>query len=251
MTVEGKTKLVFTQKVVFASTILGLIAVLLGFHLATVDQPDVAEYYELLASSEATRERETIAKFTGRQERKNVRKTILFSDPDGRRALRLASDESDLVFDIGTSDGEIVEHLRDVTCDMQEELYYQLPDGREAQLHKGQSEGEAKLLVAGGDVDDAASWIDISQEGLIPMQRVRHVDAESATYYYKRDLFAAEHVSLTRFFVNDHTLEDYWDDVTPTMQGLARAVQFSMAGNDPSFKAYHLKLTLFSKEGLL
>ncbi|SCA62589.1 Uncharacterized protein SCG7086_AB_00360 [Chlamydiales bacterium SCGC AG-110-P3] len=246
MSAIEKTKLVFTRKVVLASTVLGLLAILLGIHLATVDQPDVTEYYELLASSQANRDRAAIAKFTGRQERKNIRKTILFSYPEGRRALRLASDESDLVFDIGAGDGEIVEHLRGVTCDMQEELYYQLSDGREALPQDG-----GRLLVRGGDTNDPSAWIDVASEGIIPMQRIRHVDADSATYYYKRDLFAAESVSLTRFFVGEHVLSEYWDDVSPTMQGLARAVQFSMAGNDPSFKAYHLKLTLFSKEGLL
>lgn len=246
MSAIDKTKLVFTQKVVFVSAALGLAAILLGAHLATVEQPDVAEYYELLASSEATREKETVAKFTGKQMRKNVRKTILFSELDGRRAMRLASDESELVFDIGSGDGEIVEHLLGVTCDMQEELYYELPDGREAV-----PKASGQLLLSGGDVSDPSAWIDKDVEGLVPMQRVRHVDAESATYYYKRDLFAAEQVSLTRFYVNDHSLLEFWDDVNPTMQGLAQAVQFSMAGNDPSFKAYHLKLTLFSREGLL
>jgi hypothetical protein len=237
--------LVFTQKVVIAGMMLTIGAVLLGIHLASVGSPDVALYYELLESSQASSRREQL-ELSGRQERQGVRKMVVMSKKTGRHMLRLFCEKSTLRFSLNSKGGDLVEEMDNVLCDQQEGLFYQFPGGKVLE-----KQANGRLLAVGGDEADQASWFDIDTPGLQPMQRVRHVDAEKATYYYKRDLLSAETVNLTRFTEVSHRMPDAWEVISPMMHGMAESVKFSMVGSDPSFKAYHLKLTLYSKEGLL
>lgn len=240
---QGSATLRFTSKVVGAVAILGLLTAAMVWYLVKIEQLDVAAYQQLVVSSQAL-DVEPEPVISGKQHRVNVRKSVVFSEPEGRRHLRITSRSSDLLFTYSNGEGELLEHMNDVTCDMQEELYYVLPDGREA---RRQPDGRLRLRNSGAEEDP---WVE-GPEGLAPMQRIRHVIADTATYYYKKDLFAAEHVNLTRFATSGHRLPEFCETEKPVMQGIAKAVQFSMIGKHTSFRAYHLKMTLYSKEGLL
>ena len=238
---EGAAKLVFTSKIVVAIAGLLVLTLAMIVGISTIEQMDVNTYKELVASSEAGDVPVESITVTGKQYRQKVSKQALFSETEGRRQFRLVSDESDLVFSYIGGKSSAVEYFRGVSCDEQEELYYTLPDGREL---KKSSKG--LKLRQGGNL-----WVDDGTEELSPMQRVRHIDAETATYFYCKDLFAAEHVNLSRYFIPDHKLPQFIEEVSPMMQGQAKAVQFSVVGKDTAFRAHHLTMTLYTQEGLL
>jgi len=244
--VKESAQLVFASKVVVAIAGLCALMVLMVFRVSNVERFDEVAYEELVASSQAADFNHGLTIFTGKQHRENVQKDIIFSEADGRRQMRLVSQTSDLVFTYGGGGDEVVEYLNGVSCDIQEELYYTLPDGREVKRHSG-----GQLSLRHAELEDPMAWIDGTTQELVPMQRVRHVEAGTATYHYRKDLFAADQVDLTRYFVPEHQLPELGEELLPMMQGHAQAVQFSVVGRQTVFQAYHLKMTLYSKEGLL
>jgi len=238
---EGSAKLVFTSKIVVAIATLVVLMLAMIAGISSIEQMDVTTYRELVASSEAGDAPSESIAVTGKQYRKGVNKHVLFSEAEGRKQFRLSSDESDLVFSYIGGKSSAVEYFRGVSCDVQEELYYTLSDGRELK----KSSSGLKMRHGG------ALWVDDGTEEVTPMQRIRHIDAETATYFYTKDLFAAEHVNLSRYFIPEHKLPTFTEEVSPMMQGQAKAVQFSVVGKDTAFRAHHLTMTLYTQEGLL
>lgn len=79
------------------------------------------------------------------------------------------------------------------------------------------------------------------------MQFVRLMQAETASYFYKSDLFFAEQVSLSRYSVAGHQLPVSLKNEQPLMKGRAAKVQFSLNGKDPNFQASQFKASLFGR----
>lgn len=225
-----------------------LLLVLFGFgvfYLFNVSQKDYNAYRELVASANPVNSEAKVPPYTAKQKRKGVQKDILFTQGNDRLQLRVNSNEAVLVLDHQGESTEILEKMQDVKCLMQEELFYKLPDGREALKHSN-----GRLLIRGSDGKDPSNWTNPETHGVIPMQHMRFLEAESATYYYKSDRFVANQVKVTRFTVPGHQLIQNIEGLKPTMKGLAKSVEFSLADKELNFKAYQLKATFYSLGGL-
>jgi hypothetical protein len=144
------------------------------------------------------------------QKREGVSKQIWCQD-DTPLFFRIDSDESELFFFRQHGRVEVQELLGKVACIMQEELYF---------------------------------------EGTKPMQQVRYMEAERASYNYNSHLFVAEGVKLWKYRLDGHTppLKTLFFDATPLMQATAHTVEFSLKGEKLDFVAHRMKATLNSNE---
>lgn len=209
--------------------------------LTRVSPNEVQAYHRLTKQLDNKAQQTT--PYSSKQDRLKVQKDVLFTQGQDRLQLRLRAADSQLVLDHDQST-EIVEHMHEVIGIMQEQLYWLLPDGREATM---QSNG--RLLVRNANPGEGASWFSKDLKGLIPMQIIRYLEADTASYHYKKDLFVADNVRISSYAVPGHELVETMDPKKTLMKGTAKAVEFSLSGKDLNFKAHQLKATLFSIPG--
>ncbi len=114
-----------------------------------------------------------------------------------------------------------------------------LPDGNEV------------VRDAAGEFVFRNSNLPISRDAdnLIPMQILRYMEAETASYFYETDTLIAEQVNISRFAVPGHEIEGSFDNVIPLMTGIAESVEFKLDGNDPEFQASQFKAILYHSGG--
>lgn len=233
-------------RMIIPNLVLVALTALLLMNLVDIEQDDILNYRKLQRISDPSKCEQVPVVVPGKQQRSTIHKTIIMSEDTGRVCLKIVSDHSELVFTSKNGRTEIVEHLNNLRCDMQEELYYYLPDGREAIRHRN-----GKISIRYDDPEKESSWVDHDDvDELIPYQRIRHIEADNATYYYGKDLLIAERVQLARYAVPGHEIVDSFDGVSPLMEGVAKSAQFSFVGEDVHFRAYRLKAKLYSSGGL-
>jgi hypothetical protein len=213
--------------------------------LFTVKDSDEQTYRKLVESANPVNSDARISPYTAQQKRRGVQKDVLFNQGNDRLQMRLISSESIMVLDHQDSGTEILEKMQDVKCFMQEEFFFVLPDGREALMQPN-----GKLLVRQSDSKDPSSWIEPNFPGIKPMQHVRYLEADNATYFYKSDRCLADKVKVSRYIAPGHDLLQSIDGLQPSMTGVAKKVEFSMAGKDLNFTAYQMK-ALFYEAGSL
>lgn len=229
--------------VVVGSLIL-LVSVLVIFSKVVFhsNEEDFKEYRRLVVMSNPTAsDRAEKAQYTASQERTGVQKDILYLKGNDRLQMRLISSNALLVLDHHLESTELIENMQDVKCYMQEELYYVLPDGREASWQP-----KGKLLVKNADPAKEDSWIAVNTKGLKPMQVIRYLEADTACYHYDSDLFKADNVSVSRYVVPGHDLVESIKGMKLVMAGKARAVEFSLAGKDLNFNAHQMKAKFYT-----
>ena len=129
---------------------------------------------------------------------------------------------------------------------MQEALYYLTPDGKNATLQPN-----GKVLVQGADSSLPGSWYEEDDPRLTPMQRIRHLEADSGYQNYTDNLFTAQKVTLSRFEVPGHKLVETFAQGNLLMKGLAESVEFSLGGKEVNFRAHQLKATFYMEGDLL
>lgn len=229
-------------KATFAVAIMLFLAFLFAcvYALFSVNSSDEKAYRKLVESANPVNSDAKISPYTARQQRRGVQKDVLFTQGNDRLQMRLTSSDSVLVLDHQDNGTEILEKMQEVKCFMQEELYYLLPDGREAL-----KQPNGKLLIRHSDIKDPSSWIEPNYPGIQPMQHVRYMEADNATYYYKSDRCVADKVKLSRFTAPGHDLLHSVEGFKPSMTGIARKAEFSMAGKDLNFTAYQMKATFY------
>lgn len=188
-----------------------------------VSEKRVQEYVNLILRTKGIAEEASSEPFAMRQKREGVSKTLFLSESSGRRAVRLKSDTSELFATNVSGNYQVLERFKGVHCDSQESNYYRLPSGE-----------ESPALVPGA----------------ILMQRVRHIDAEEASYDYNKDLLSAEKVHFIRFSTEGDALREKWGEVKPSMVGDAETFFFTLVEHEPSFKASHIRLTITGEEAL-
>lgn len=164
--------------------------------------------------------------------------------PD-RLRLCILADDAQMVVDHLNEESQVIEHMQGVTCYMQEELYYLLPDGREASLQVN-----GKLLIKKADPQQASSWLAVSKE-MKPMQLIRVMEADHASYYYKTDQFVADKVKIARYAISGHDLPKTLKKEKILMKGNAAKVQFFLNGKDLNFQATQLKASIFGNGKML
>jgi hypothetical protein len=221
--------------------------ILLGFLIHSMmsrSEQDVELYQKLVNSENPNRLDKMSPSYKAKQRRQSLQKEAFFNRKNERLQLRLTSSDAELVLDCHDGGTEVVEHMNNVRCCIQEELFYKLPDGHVALLQE-----DGRLLVKHGDPRDLHSWTTPQAEGVVPMQKIRVLEAASASYYYERDLFEAENVKISQYILTGHQLPDQPNDAKPIMRGTAQWVRFTLSEGD-YFKAHQLKARFYPSENL-
>ena len=196
---KGGMAIRLSEKKTAPSILLVCLGVLLGltvliyFLFSFFREADIQRYRMLVENAGSAKDLASVP-YTAKQHRSGIQKDILFNDKSDRLQVRLLCQDSVLVLDHHGRTTEIIEHMTDVKCYMQEELYYLLPDGREA---KKQLNG--RLLFNREDPTKESSWLSADASGLKPMQIIRYFEADTGAFYYKSDRFAADNAKIVRF----------------------------------------------------
>ncbi|MBA3957616.1 MAG: hypothetical protein H0X51_04370 [Parachlamydiaceae bacterium] len=201
-------------------------------------EQDRIEYWERMKQADPRHAESSQPPYTAKQNHQSVHKDIWFNHADQRLQMRLYSADTELVLEHHDNLTEIIEQMQDVTCYMQEELFYVLPDGREVSLQP-----DGKLVLRHKSSKEEESYVVVTDEPLLPMQVIRHLEAENAVYHYQTDRFVANDVAVSRFVAAGHELLDSLHDLVPIVSGIAQKVEFSLAGSDFKFQAHQLKAT--------
>lgn len=147
------------------------------------------------------------------QTRKSVAKEIWYQE-SSLLYYRIQSAESQLFFFHQEGAIEVVEELENVRCFMQESLYHDKETGK-------------------------------------PMQLVRYLEAEKASYNYNTQIFVAKDVKLWRYRLEGHDPVSAFEGLSPLLSGTARTVEFNFKGKKPDFHAQQFRATFDSKEEIL
>jgi hypothetical protein len=142
------------------------------------------------------------------QKREGVSKHIWYQE-NNPLYIRIVSQESELFFFSQNNQMEVIEQLGNVVCLMQEDLYFEKEK---------------------------------------PMQRVRYLEAESASYNYNTHLFVAEEAELWTFQLPGHELPKTVMGNTPILHATAQSVEFSLKGDQLNFLAHRMKARMEGKE---
>lgn len=210
------------------------------FKLLTNLSPETLILYdELMMKTGAKNEDKASSDYLVRQTRLKVQKQLLFTENEQRMELQLLADNTQMIYDHSSDQTKIVEEMNGIVCTMQEELYYILPDGREACFFNKET-----LLIRNQDAKNPASYLPRVTKGIIPMQIIRHMVADKGFYDYKNDLFFAENVKIERFTATGHELTPSLLPKKKLMNGVADSIEFSLDGKKLNFHANKLKATL-------
>lgn len=215
--------------------------------MSRLDSGNVQAYEQLTSVFDSSSQHQP-SSYEAKQKKEHLQKDITFVENGRRLHFRLCANDSELIFEHIQEHNEIVEKMHDVRCYMQEELYYLLPDGREAV-----EQADGCLLVRHADSADPVSFIPRGSPGLVPMQLIRYLEAESATYYYKDDLCTAREVSFSRYAAPGHQIGKDLQLEKLLMKGIADKIEFSLSGAHLNFKAHGMQASFFknaSPEGV-
>lgn len=180
---------------------LFFVAVTLGMGLLIfpISEKDRETFNDLLKSSNPDTNDDILS--YSQQKREKVRKEIWYQD-DSPLYFCIDSAESELFFFKQENQIEVVEQLADVSCVMQEELYY----------------------VAGK-----------------PMQKIRYLEAEKACYNYTSNLFIAEDVKLWNYQLEGHIPPKDLSSLEASMRATAHSVEFTLKGKKLDFTAHKMR----------
>lgn len=134
--------------------LLPCVIVLAAFYWSGISPEDAKRYHELMADA-GVKDEGTGDPYQSKQERKRVQKDAFFMQGQERLRLRILAATAQIVLDHREEETQVIEHMNDVTCLMQEELYYLLPNGREASR-----QADGRLLIRHADPKLEASWAD-------------------------------------------------------------------------------------------
>ncbi len=256
----------FFSKTLAYTALLFLAIALIGFKLSYLTEDILDRYAYLQASGQTGEESFFSSDPTRRQERLQVQKNVWMVKGGERLHLQINSkksllfltplimredfDEENSVEDTQSVNESLqaakyamIEHLEDMTCFMQEEIFYRYPNGKEAT-----KQANGRFLLRGKDPRSKDSWIE-ADNAMIPMQFFRYMRAKHAMYDYQRDVFKAEAVDLWRFCVQGVDFQNSIDGIPPLLKGKASSVEFHMLKDDFQFHAERLKLSIYSTKG--
>ena len=200
----------FRRALLVALALLGGAGALLTYLMVRPSETDRLHYEEVVRKARPEQMMATLG-HPGHQEREVVYKDLWIIDGDQRLHFQLACDSSTLEFDVDGSRANIVEHMRGVRGIIQEKLYH-----------------------------DAAGR---------PMQELRYLVADRASYHYNSNLFVANEATLTRFRTEGHAMIDSPDGLEPILTGTARSAEFKLADGGIDFHAHHLKAKVYTPRG--
>lgn len=167
--------------------------------------------YQLLMYGENQLEKDSsqVDGLPTQQTRYQVSKQIFYKKDSQRMQSRLTSEYSDLFFESKKNGAELVEHFKELTCTMQEELI---------------------------------------ENDLLPEQYFRCLKAKEATYSYKSGQLEAVEVEITRYLLPTHRWPSTIDSFSPLLQGQAQKIQLSFL-KEPLLKAQGFQAIFHHEEG--
>lgn len=196
----------------FKTTLIGLclwIALIgaSGWIFQAVKEKDQSAYLRLMEQTDIERA-ESAMTYKAQQTRFNVHKHFLFVKNHQRLQACLRSRSSELVISQQGHQGEMVEHFKQMTCQMQEALVYVDPHIKE---------NKASSTIA--------------------KQYVRYVEADEASYHYDTQQLFAQQALLSRYILAGHDLVSSFKQFNPFMKGKASSVELILNSEQPAFKA--------------
>ena len=234
----------FLQLTLFGSALLlPILTFGVVWYLTRITSKEIEDYHQLM--DKVTQEKSNgKVNTTTSQEREKVHKNFLFSQDGERLQLTIFAARSKLALEPTENGVQTVEYMDEVICFMQEQLYYLLPDGREATL-----QDNGQLLIKNADPKEISSWLEKETPNLQPMQLIRYMKAKEAIYFYRKEEFLGKDVSISTYALPGHHLEEKISSEKPLMQGVAKSVEFSLAGKELNFKAHQMKASFFANPG--
>lgn len=226
----------FPEVVLFC--LLGFTVVLVGFFFLKISfsETEISAYHRLLQDHTDSSDNPYVAT----QTRKGILKEAFLTEESQRLQFRIKGSLAELVADHREGKTEYREHMKKVICDKQEKLYYVLKDGREAYLQE-----DGRLLISHADPSQVESWISINDPGVAPMQLIRRLTAETATYHYSSDSLTTENSRIESYAVPGHVLVDHLES-TPLMSGEAKWCQLSLKKRPIQLQAQELRVVFNS-----
>lgn len=220
--------------------LLSLTIIFLTLHLGVIKETDRRTYHDIAALSNlnSTKTQQS-ASYQANQNREQVFKEYIAENGPERLSFKLFCPISSLSYREKLDRKELIETMNEVTCLMQEELYYVLPSGQKAYRQPCQ-----KVLIEHGDPDLPNSWLEANDPRLKPMQIVCRIIADQAVYSYHTNQLFAEALSIERFVLDGHALESIEKPRKLLMSGQAAHAEF-IPGKEITFKAENLKATLY------
>ncbi len=171
---------------------------------------------------------------TTTQQRELVAKDIWFTRENVPLQLHLKSADSELVFEHEGKHSEIVEKMKDVICFVQEELFYILGEDKEVIR-----DASGKLVLR----DSPQVEVSEGDPELKPVQRIRYIEADHATYYFHSGLLIANEVHLSQYILPGHKLSLSIEGKTPIMKGRAESLEISLLSQGLTFNAKKMTAT--------
>ncbi len=197
------------KKAIFSYTffLVGVIAAWL-FVTLHVSQKDIQKFQALKQKGQAIAAASHAS--ATKQNRAGVRKDLWITQEGGRRLHnRIESASSVLTLTPIDDHLDIIEHLNQIQCSLQEKI--------------------------------------IEQDGKVS-QQVRYFDADSGIYQYSINSFTAQTVALSLYRLPGSDLPKTFDKKTPYLKGVAKDVSFAVAGKASQFQAKHFKATFSGKQ---
>ncbi len=218
--------------------VLACIIVAFGVVLLRPSEGAKADYRELMQKAKPI----SVGKlkkdpFIATHQRIGVCKDVFYLDGGQRLHMRVESDRGDIVYESDGSGLDIIEELMNVKCTMQEELFYVLPDGREVVCD---SEGSYRFR-------NGKPYSDRGQ--LQPMQLVRYIEAEKASYYITKDSLKAGKAEICRYRLPGHELCEVSVMGKLLMKGVADQIDVQLSDKGIQFHAKGLKGKISFKLG--
>lgn len=234
----------FRNMLIASGSLLIVVATLLFGFVVHIPKEDYALYEEILQSSDPSafvkEDKE------GQQQRECVGKELWIKRDNDRLHYIVRAEESVLRYTLGDERIDLVEDMTNIHGWMQEELFYRLPDGREAVPQK-----DGRLLLRHSDPALAGSWIKRNEPGLEPWQELREFTADHATYVYRDKQLIADKVELQRFVIPGHRINRSVIGLELVLKGVAQSVTFTLEDDKPHFQAKKLQGSIYSPRGLL
>ncbi len=198
---------------------------------------DRAEYMQLMSQANPSiLGSSTLTPYSVAQNRRGIQKDYFYSQGPDRLHVQLKSDNATLMMHQGAEGSALIEMMRDVECQMQDELFYILKDGREAvkladgQLILKKSKPERPILLTPNET-----------LGAEPMQYIRRLNAKEASFHYQTGQFAGKDVQMMHYVASGHEIPSAALVPSMALKGTADALEISLTKGKPNFKALGFK----------
>jgi hypothetical protein len=194
---------------------------------------DRTEYLRLMSQADpSVLGSSALTPYSVAQNRRGIQKDYFYSQGPERLHICLNSESATLMMQQGPEGSVLIEMMKNVECQMQDELYYLLQDGREAiKLNDGQ------LTLRHSKSEQSRSLTPEEVLGAQPMQNIHQLKAKEASFHYQSGQFSGKDVQITHYSTSGHEIPTNTAIPSTALKGTAEAIEFSLTDGKPNFKA--------------